>query len=60
MYQIRYHLEDYEGELYRMNLSCSGGRLPESGCLFFKVIGMTNVTKGWSREHLIHEIIVYT
>ena len=26
-----------------MNLSCSG----ESGCLFFKVIGITNVTSGW-------------
>ena len=30
-------MEDYIGELYRMNLSCSGGGLPESGCLFFKV-----------------------
>ena len=29
-----------------MNLSCSGGGLPESGCLFFKVQGTTNTTKG--------------
>ena len=34
------------GELYRMNLSCSGGGLPEGGCLFFKVIGTTNTTEG--------------
>ena len=31
-----------------MNLSCSGGGLPESGCLFFKVFGMSNVTNGKS------------
>ena len=29
-----------------MNLSCSGGGLPESGCLFFKVGGPTCVTNG--------------
>ena len=29
-----------------MNLSCSGGGLPESGCLFFKVQGITNTTEG--------------
>ena len=34
------------GELYRMNLSCSGGALPESGCLFFKVGGEGYVTNG--------------
>ena len=27
-------------------LSCSGGGLPESECLFFKVIGMTNISNG--------------
>ena len=37
MGELGYDLEDYIGELYRMNLSCSGGGLPESGCLFFKV-----------------------
>ena len=31
-----------------MNLSCTGGGLPESGCLFFKVGGNTNLTKGKS------------
>jgi hypothetical protein len=37
--ELGYDLEDYIGELYRMNISCnsSGGGLPESGCLFFKV-----------------------
>ena len=35
------------GELYRMNLSCTGGGLPKSGCLFFKVLGRANVTTGW-------------
>lgn len=34
---------EFVGELYRMSLSCSGG---ESGCLFFKVGGETNLTKG--------------
>ena len=34
------------GELYRMNLSCSGGELPESGCLFFKVAGNTSTAEG--------------
>ena len=29
-----------------MNLSCSGGGLPESGCLFFKVGGAANITSG--------------
>ena len=29
-----------------MNLSCSGGGLPESGCLFFKIRGTTNTTEG--------------
>ena len=29
-----------------MNLSCSGGELPESGCVFFKLRGMTNLTYG--------------
>ena len=43
---LAYHFEEYVGELYRMNLSCSGGGLPESGCLFFKVAGGANVTNG--------------
>ena len=30
-----------------MNLSCSGGELPESGCLYFKVVaGVTNILEG--------------
>ena len=43
---LAYCIEDLEGELYRMNLSCSGGGLPESGCLFFKVFGTANITNG--------------
>ena len=31
-----------------MNLSCFGGGLPESGCLFFKVFGISNVTNSKS------------
>ena len=31
-----------------MNLSCSGGGLPESGCLFFKVGGMTDIREGYN------------
>ena len=44
--QLAYDTDEYIGELYRMNLSCSGGGLPESGCLFFKVAGSANVTNG--------------
>ena len=29
-----------------MNLSCSGGGLPESGCLFFKLAGNTSTVAG--------------
>ena len=43
---LKYAFEEYRGELYSMNLSCSGGGLPESGCLFFKVIGNTDITNG--------------
>ena len=46
MYQLAYDTEEYIGELYRMNLSCSGGGLPESGCLFFKVAGNTSTVAG--------------
>ena len=45
-HQLAYGTEDYKGELYRMNLSCSGGGLPESGCLFFKVAGNTSTIIG--------------
>ena len=38
--ELGHDLENYVGELYRMNLSCSGRELPESGCLFFKVGGL--------------------
>ena len=48
---LGYSIDEYIGELYRMNLSCnsSGGGLPEtaeSGCLFFKVIGIANIQHG--------------
>ena len=48
---LGYSIDEYTGELYRMNLSCNGsdGGLPEtaeSGCLFFKVIGMANILHG--------------
>lgn len=35
---------DLDGELYRMNLSCSDA--VESGCMFFKVLGIANLTDG--------------
>ena len=44
--QLVYEIENYVGELYRMNLSCSCGGLPESGCLFFKVAGNTSTVVG--------------
>ena len=40
---LTYDLTEYVGELYRMNLSCSDGR---NGCLFFKVIGTTDIRNG--------------
>ena len=46
MGQLIYEFEEYMGELYRMNLSCSGGELPASGCLFFKVFGTANISEG--------------
>ena len=48
-----YDLEEYLGELYRMNLSYSGGGLPESGCLFFKVVGKSYVTNGKNMRILL-------
>ena len=44
---LAYKIEDFEGELYRMNLSCfqMDRSSPESGCLFFKVFGMSNIAK---------------
>ena len=50
---LGYNFEEYVGELYYMNLSCSGGQLPESGCLFFKVFGMSYVTNGKSNINSI-------
>ena len=41
-------MDEYEGELYRMNISCTAEGLPRSGCLFFKVFGTTQVTNGRS------------
>ena len=50
--ELYYVLDEYVGELYRMSLSCSGEGLPQNGCLFFKVIGQTNITE--SNLKLIH------
>ena len=44
--QLAYRAEEYIGELYRMNLSCSDRGPPESGCLFFKVAGNTSTVVG--------------
>ena len=60
--KLAYDFEEYRGELYRMNLSCSGGGLPESGCLFFKVIGITNLTerkKNHSCSYTLRPILTY-
>ena len=35
---------DLNGELYRMNISCYNG--VEEGCMFFKIIGIANITDG--------------
>ena len=43
---LSYSADEFVGELYRMNLSCSGGGLPEGGCVFFKVVGTTNISNG--------------
>jgi hypothetical protein len=43
--ELGYDPEDYIGELFHMNLSCSSGGLPESGCLFFKAAG--SLTTGY-------------
>ena len=44
--ELAYSTEDFIGELYRMNLSCSGEGLPANGCLFFKASGITFVDNG--------------
>lgn len=36
-----------------MNLTCSGGSLPKRGCLFFKVVGKTNVTERKNAKCLV-------
>ena len=43
---LAYSINEYLGELYQMNLSCFDEALPMSGCIFFKVIGSTNITNG--------------
>ena len=40
-----YSIDEFKGELYRMNVICSED---ESGCLFLKIIGVSNVSKGQS------------
>ena len=60
--KLAYDFEEYKGELYRMNLSCSGGELSESGCLFFKVIGITNLIerkKNYSCSYTPRPILTY-
>ena len=42
--ELAYDRLDYIGEVYRMNISCLNG---DDGCLFFKVLGTTDLTKGW-------------
>ena len=37
--QLAYSSKEFEGELFRLNVSCFNKTLPESGCLFFKVRG---------------------
>ena len=44
--QLVYSFEEYKGELYQTRLVCSGGGLPESGCLFFNILGSTNLSEG--------------
>ena len=44
--KLAYSTEDFIGELYRINLSCSGEGLPANGCLFFKASGITFVDTG--------------
>ena len=36
-----------------MNISCSGGGLPESGCMFFEVLGRSNITNGIANNNII-------
>ena len=43
---VEYSIDEFRGELYRMNVTCSENGAKESGCLFFKVIGESNVAKG--------------
>ena len=44
--ELGYSIDEFKGELYRMKLSCSGDRPPNSGCIFFKVLGKISVAKG--------------
>ena len=45
---IMYSIDEFKGELYRMNVTCSEDENLESGCLFLKIIGVSNVNKSWS------------
>ena len=40
---------DLVGELYRMNISCLDR--VESGCMFFKIFGITNISEGQHNTH---------
>ena len=41
-----YSIDEFKGELYRMNVTCSKDENEESGCLFLKIIGVSNINKG--------------
>ncbi len=43
-----YNIDEFKGELYRMNVTCYDDEDLErgSGCPFLKIIGVSNVEKG--------------
>ena len=45
-HELAYSVKDFMGEIYEINLSCTGGRLPGKGCFFFKAQGTANITAG--------------
>ena len=53
---MAYDVEQFMGELFRMNFSCSD---EERGCLFLKVIGKTSITRGLLDLHNLRLIAVY-
>ena len=50
---LAYDLEEFKGEMFRMTLSCRpDSEVPTSGCLFFKVFGRSNLTKGLYKQQV--------